>query len=55
MQTSPNSNIVEMEAVVRLLRLALPLADKSDSPAAAAMIDAAIDASVRRLSELKAA
>lgn len=55
MQTLVKTDIAEMETVVRLLRLALPLADKSDSPVAAATIGAAIDASTRRLTELQEA
>ncbi|WP_156348856.1 hypothetical protein [Sphingomonas sp. Leaf230] len=49
-----NSRIPEMETVARLLRLALPLAAKSDSYVVCAMIETAIELSVTRLAALKA-
>jgi hypothetical protein len=50
-----NPQVEQMKAVIRLLRLALPLADASESHLVAANIDTAIDASSRRLSELRTA
>jgi hypothetical protein len=49
-----NSRIPEMETVARLLRLALPLAAKSDSYVVCAMIETAIELSVTRLAALQA-
>jgi hypothetical protein len=48
-----NVKIAEMEAVVRLLQLALPLADKSASHSTAATIAAAIHSAMDRLIELQ--
>ena len=48
-----NCRISEMETVTRLLRLALPLAAKSDSYVVCAMIETAIELSVTRLAGLK--
>jgi len=48
-----NSRISEMETVARLLRLALPLAAKSDSYVVCAMIETAIGLSVTRLAALR--
>lgn len=53
MQGYSNSSISEMETVERLLRLALPLAAKSDSYVVCAMIETAIDLSVTRLAALQ--
>ena len=49
-----NSRIPEMETVARLLRLALPLAAKSESYVVCAMIETAIELSVTRLAALRA-
>lgn len=54
MTDDSNSRIPEMETVARLLRLALPLAAKSDSYVVCAMIETAIELSVTRLAALKA-
>jgi len=43
----------EMKTVIRLLRLALPLAAKSDSYVVCAMIEHAIELSVTRLAALQ--
>ena len=48
-----NCRISEMETVTRLLRLALPLAAKSDSYVVCAMIETAIELSVTRLAALQ--
>jgi hypothetical protein len=49
MKKSPDPRISEMETVARLLRLALPLAAKSDSYVVCAMIETAIELSVTRV------
>jgi hypothetical protein len=53
MTKDPNCRISEMETVTRLLRLALPLAAKSDSYVVCAMIETAIELSVTRLAALQ--
>lgn len=53
MNKIPDPRTSEMETVTRLLRLALPLAAKSDSYVVCAMIENAIALSVTRLAALQ--
>ena len=48
-----DSRVSDMETVARLLRLALPLAAKSNSFVVCAMIETAIELSVTRLAALR--
>jgi hypothetical protein len=53
MAEDTDPRISEMETVARLLRLALPLAAKSESYAVCAMIETALELSVTRLAALE--
>lgn len=53
MQNDSQSSVREMETVTRLLRLALPLAAKTESYVVCAIIETAIDLSETRLTGLQ--
>lgn len=54
MEKRSQTSVREMETVTRLLKLALPLASKSESYVVCAIIQTAIDLSATRLAGLKA-